>query len=179
MTTLLCSSVYNKVVFFKSLPLRSAFLPPVRKPTSAVTKSRLSLARRFDQSRYSRYVTRAACRVREADQTCVPGLTSHVPFFLVRPDRQRQGQERSTRLRQAGPIAGGGSHEPSLIKPKHPHAIVPDKTLEYKSKGMQGNEGHAINLSLFQDHIPIGVPVLGLQGSHGYLRQMRTQLTCR
>ena len=29
---------------------------------------------------------------------------------------------------------------------------------------MQGNEGHAINLSLFQDHIPIGVPVLGLQG---------------
>ena len=123
MTTLLCSSVYNKVGFFESLPSRSAFLPPVRKPTSAVTKSRLSPARGFDQSRYSRYVTRTACRVREADRTCVPGLTSHVPTFLVRPDRQRQGQERSTRLRQAGPTAGGGSHEPSLIKPKHPPFI--------------------------------------------------------
>ena len=127
MTTLLCSSVYNKVGFFESLPSRSAFLPPVRKPTSAVTKSRLSLARGFDQSRYSRYVTRAACRVREADRTCVPGLTSHVPTFLVRPDRQRQGQERSTRLRQASPTAGGGSHEPSLIKPKRPHAVATEE----------------------------------------------------
>ena len=152
MTTLLCSSVYNKVGFFESLPSRSAFLPPVRKPTSAVTKSRLSPARGFDQSRYSRYVTRTACRVREADRTCVPGLTSHVPTFLVRPDQQRQGQEWSTRLRQAGPTAGGGSHEPSLIKPKHrkPKHPISEAPTSKESRGRQGNEGHAINLSLFK-----------------------------
>jgi len=172
MTTLLCSSVYNKVGFFESLPSRSAFLPPVRKPTSAVTKSRLSPARGFDQSRYSRYVTRTACRVREADRTCVPGLTSHVPTFLVRPDRQRQGQERSTRLRQAGPTAGGGSHEPSLMKPKHPQAKAPD----IRSTHKQGIEGQArkrgtCNQPELVQIICKGCLFLGLQGSHGYKRQ--------
>ena len=43
MTTLLCSSVYNKVGFFESLPSRSAFLPPG--PQVAVSRDQIPARR--------------------------------------------------------------------------------------------------------------------------------------